>query len=152
KVAALFLSAFLCGSHTLAQGSTGVITGKVIDSTTRQPIVSAAVAVTGTTLGALSRADGGFTINGVPAGAQRVRITRIGYGPQDQQVTVTAGSTSNLDVALSAIAANLSAVVVTGYGTQRREAITGSVSTVDGSDANKGVIANANQLVQGRVP
>ena len=42
-------------------------------------------------------------------------------------------------------------MIAIGYGTQRREAITGAVSTVDPSTANVGVITNANQLIQGRV-
>src|SRR5207245_1452850 len=42
------------------------------------------------------------------------------------------------------------AVVVTGYGTQRREAITGSVASVDASAANVGVKTNVSQMIQGR--
>ncbi|MBC7897101.1 MAG: SusC/RagA family TonB-linked outer membrane protein, partial [Cytophagaceae bacterium] len=45
----------------------------------------------------------------------------------------------------------LTGVVTTGYGTQRREAITGSVASVDADEAKVGVIVNANQLLQGRV-
>ncbi len=44
----------------------------------------------------------------------------------------------------------LEPVVVTGYGSQRREAITGSVSTVEANVANVGVKTNADQLLQGR--
>ena len=44
----------------------------------------------------------------------------------------------------------LEAVVVTGYGTTRREAITGSVSSVDASAANVGVKTNVSQMIQGR--
>src|SRR5439155_17634189 len=47
-------------------------------------------------------------------------------------------------------AAILEAVVVTGYGTQRREAITGSVSTIDATAANRGVVTNVDQMIQGR--
>ena len=43
----------------------------------------------------------------------------------------------------------LSDLIITGYGAQRREAITGSVSTVNADEANVGVIANANQLHAG---
>jgi iron complex outermembrane receptor protein len=55
------------------------------------------------------------------------------------------------DFSMVAQASQLSEVVVTGYGAQRREAITGSVATVGADEANVGVIANANQLLQGRV-
>jgi iron complex outermembrane receptor protein len=139
------------GGTLRAQGTAGTITGRVIDSTTQQPIASITVNVVGTQIGGLTRADGRFFLNGVPAGAQRVRATRIGFGAQEKPVTVTAGAAAEVDFVMSAVAATLSEVVVTGYGSQRREAITGSVSTVQADDANKGVIANPNQLVQGRV-
>src|SRR6185503_13283630 len=48
-------------------------------------------------------------------------------------------------------AAVLSEIVVTGYGTQRREAISGSVSTVSAEQANVGVVTNADQMLQSRV-
>src|SRR5213078_4351216 len=44
----------------------------------------------------------------------------------------------------------LEAVVVTGYGTTRREAVTGAVSTVDAAQANVGVKTNVDQMIQGR--
>jgi iron complex outermembrane receptor protein len=86
----------------------------------------------------------------VSAGTYKIRATRIGYALLLQDVTVTAGATANVDLALRPAAAILEAVVVTGYGTQRREAITGSVSTVDASTANVGVVTNVNNMIQGR--
>jgi TonB-dependent starch-binding outer membrane protein SusC len=50
-----------------------------------------------------------------------------------------------------AIAAQLTAVVATGYGQQRKEAITGAVATVKADEANVGVIPNATGLLTGRV-
>jgi TonB-dependent starch-binding outer membrane protein SusC len=134
-----------------AQTPTGAITGRVVDSTAQQPIPSVNVIVEGTRLGGQTRDDGSFTVGGVPAGTHTVRATRIGYAPQTQQVTVTAGGTVTVNFAMSRQAAVLSEVVVTGYGTQRREAISGSVATVDAEAANVGVISNATQMLQGRV-
>ena len=42
-------------------------------------------------------------------------------------------------------------IVVVGYGTQRRESVTGSVSTVDVEDANVGLVTSPTQMLQGRV-
>ncbi|PYP25930.1 MAG: hypothetical protein DMD51_07040 [Gemmatimonadetes bacterium] len=61
-----------------------------------------------------------------------------------------AGSPHRMLTHVDEAAAILEAVVVTGYGTQRREAITGSVSTIDGNSANVGVVDNVNNMVQGR--
>lgn len=134
-----------------AQGSPGVVTGRVIDSTSQSPLPDVTVSVPGTQLGALTREDGSFTITNVPEGPQRVRASRIGYAATVQDVTITAGGTTTINFALGTVATQLTEVVVVGYGTQRREAVTGAVATVNTEQANVGVIANASQLVQGRV-
>lgn len=134
-----------------AQGVTGSIAGRVVDSTSQQPLSSVQVQLVGTQRGTITRNDGGFLIPDVPAGPHRVRVTRIGYSPQEREVIVAAGGTVSVSFSIAAVAANLSQVVVVGYGTQRREAITGAVATVDASQANVGVINNATQLIQGRV-
>jgi iron complex outermembrane receptor protein len=148
-MAALLVGTAL-GGPLRAQG-TGSISGRIVDSTTQQPVANAQVQVVGTQIGGLTRLDGRYFLQSVTAGTQRVRVTRIGFGAQEQQVTVSSGATATADFTLIAVAAALSEVVVTGYGSQRREAITGSVAQVNAEDANKGVITNANQLVQGRV-
>src|ERR1041385_1591949 len=145
------LVAVLCGTVRLAaQDSTGTVSGKVVDATTQQPLVNVEVAIAGTPHRELSRSDGSFTINGIPAGSYRLRATRIGYGSQIQDVTVTPGGTTTAQVTLAPAAAILEPVVVTGYGTQRREAITGSVSTVSAAAANVGVVTNVDQMIQAR--
>jgi iron complex outermembrane receptor protein len=133
------------------QATTGTITGRVVDSTSQQPLANVTVAVPGTQRGALSGPDGRFTITAVPAGLQRVRAQRIGYGSRESQVTVTAGAPVTVTFSLAASASTLTEVVVTGYGTQRREAVTGSIATVKADEANVGVITNANQLLTARV-
>ena len=44
----------------------------------------------------------------------------------------------------------LEGVVVTGYGTQSREVITGSIATIDVEEAEVGVLTNVNEMIQGR--
>src|SRR6266850_2061467 len=132
------------------QETTGAVTGKVVDATTQQPLGNVEVAIAGTPHRELSRSDGSFALNGVPAGSYRLRASRIGYGSQVQEVTVTPGGSTTVQVSLAPAAAILEPVVVTGYGTQRREAITGSVSTVNADAANVGVKTNVDQMIQGR--
>ena len=133
-----------------AQDSTGAVTGKVVDATTQQALPSVEVAIAGSPHRMLTHVDGSFLLSGIPAGIHRLRATRIGYSPQLQDVTITPGGTVTANITLTQAAAILEAVVVTGYGTQRREAITGSVSTIDGNSANVGVVDNVNNMVQGR--
>jgi iron complex outermembrane receptor protein len=145
------LGTVLLAAPLAAQAGTGTVAGRVVDSASQQPLVSATIRVIGTTLGALTRNDGSYTISGVRPGPQQIRVTRIGFAAQVRPIEVTAGATTTADFSMASQASVLSEVVVTGYGAQRREAITGSVATVGADEANVGVIANANQLLQGRV-
>jgi iron complex outermembrane receptor protein len=145
------LASFVVAAPLAAQAGTGIVTGRVVDSASQQPLVSATIRVIGTTSGALTRNDGSYTLSGIRPGPQQLRVTRIGFAAQVRPITVTAGGTVTADFSMVAQASQLSEVVVTGYGAQRREAITGSVATVSADEANVGVIANANQLLQGRV-
>ncbi|MEO8561347.1 MAG: SusC/RagA family TonB-linked outer membrane protein [bacterium] len=148
---AAILSIVLVAAPVAAQSGTGAISGRVLDSASRQPLAAVSLRVAGTTNGVLSQSDGTYIIRGVQPGVQQLRATRIGFAASSSPVTVVAGSTVTIDFSLAARAAVLTDVVVTGYGSQRREAITGSVATVDADQANVGVVSNATQLLQGRV-
>ncbi|AHG93773.1 TonB-dependent outer membrane protein, SusC/RagA (plasmid) [Gemmatirosa kalamazoonensis] len=131
--------------------ATGTISGRVVDSTAQQPITNATIAIVGTQRGTLTRNDGGFVMSGIPSGTIRVRAARIGFTAQEQEVTVPSGGTVSVSFALHPVAAVLSEIVTVGYGTQRREAITGSVATVKAEDANVGVVPNAQAMLSARV-
>ena len=149
----LFLAlaaSLLCTAPLKAQDLTGTIRGVVVDSATRQPVADVSVFVEGTRRGAVTGNDGSFLIGGVPAGTYTVRARRIGFSAPAQSVTVTPGSTVSLNYFLDRRVAVLEEVVTTGYGTQRRLAITGSVATIDTDAANVGVTTNVTNLIQGR--
>ena len=128
----------------------GSIRGQIVDSVTQQGLLGATVLIQGQPRQTSTGADGNFTLSDIAPGTVMLKVTRIGYGPQTRSVTITAGATAEERFALAPQASMLEAVVVTGYGTQRREAITGSVSTVDPSAANVGVKTNVDQMLQGR--
>ena len=129
---------------------TGTITGRVIDATTQQPVADVSVVVEGTRRGAVSGADGTFTIVGVPAGSQTVRARRIGFSAPVQIVVVPTNGSVTVVFPVNRQAVSLEDVITTGYGTQRRVAITGSVATVDADAAKVGVTSNVNQMIEGR--
>jgi TonB-dependent starch-binding outer membrane protein SusC len=135
-----------------AQGARGVIAGRVVDSTSQLPMQSVTVVVEGTQRGAITRVDGGFTIADLPAGTARIRVTRIGFTPQVKDVAVIPGQTATVRFVMQAVATNIGAVVVTGYGSQRKEAVTGSVATINADEANVGVVSNPTQLLAARAP
>ncbi len=138
----------LVASDAVAQGT---ISGRVVDSTTNTPVASVAISIVGSRFGAMTNTDGSYTITGIPVGAQQVKASRIGYRPKTASVTVVAGGNQPVNFSLSPAAAFLQQIVTTGYGQQRREAVTGAVSTVKAADAAVGVQANVNDMVQGRV-
>ena len=147
------VGSLLWASQAGAQGgSTGTITGRVVDAASQERLSDASVTIEGTRLGTLTRSDGSFNLVGIPAGTVRLRAARIGYAPLTQEVTVTAGSAATVQFALSRQAVQLGEVVTVGYGTQRREAITGSVASVNAEEANVGVVSNVNNMITGRVP
>lgn len=99
----------------LAQGSTGKIQGRVIDSQTGQPIAAAQVEVVGTNRGNITNDDGYYFINEVPAGLRDVRALSIGYREvvvNDQRVL--AGQTLTLNFELEPTAVEVEALVVEG--------------------------------------
>ena len=140
----------ICSVRLGAQAPTGIISGRVVDAASQQPVADVAVVVEGTRRGAVTGADGTFTIVGVPAGSQTVRVRRIGFSAPVQIVTVNAGGTAALVFAVQRQAAVLEDVVTTGYGTQRRLAITGSVSTIDAAQVQVAAPVNVTNLIEGR--
>jgi TonB-dependent starch-binding outer membrane protein SusC len=133
-----------------AQQPTGAVVGQVTDSLTQRRLSGVEVSIAGTASRGITDQDGHYLLTDVPVGLHIVQTALIGYGRVQKPVNVTAGGTATVDFALRPQAALLEPVVVTGYGTQRREAITGSVSTIEATSANKGVITNVDQMIQGR--
>src|SRR5688572_4294114 len=137
-------------ASALGAQATGTISGRVVDSAGAQPLTGVTVIIEGTQRGAVTGADGTFRISGVPAGTASVRARRIGYISQVRPVAVGSGATADVQFALAASASVLEGVVVTGYGSQRRVAVTGSIASIDADAANVGAIANVDQMIQGR--
>ena len=116
-------------------------TGHVADS--QGPLIGATVMEKGTNNGTVTDFDGNFSLN-VKPGATLV-ISYVGYVSQE----IKAGD--NVRVNLKEDGHVVNEVVVIGYGTQRREAVTGSVANIGGEKLNQVAATNAAQALQGRV-
>ena len=145
------LSSLAFATTSAAQTGNGRVTGTITDRTAGAPISNVAITVVGTTLGARSGADGKFTINEVPAGAQRLRAARIGYSPADQLVNLTPGQTATVNIALSTATVTLDQMVVTGYGQQRRSDLTGAIASVT-PNVDQTPVLSLEQTLQGAAP
>jgi iron complex outermembrane receptor protein len=122
------------------------VTGTVT-STDGTPLVDASVIVVGQKTGVRTDANGTFSIN-VPATAKQLEISYVGSATQ--RVDISSASTVN--VTLANTAANLTDVVVIGYGTARKKDLTGAVSSIKSENFNKGLITAPDQLLQNKVP
>jgi TonB-linked SusC/RagA family outer membrane protein len=131
--AALF-AVVLCARLGGAQEARGTITGRVIDEESRQPVPAAQVRVVGTTLGVQSSPEGRYAIPNVPAGPVTVRVIRVGYGEQSRQVTVAAGAPTPVDFVMRRVAVQLSAVVTTATGQERRVEVGNAIAQVDAAE------------------
>ena len=80
-----------------AQSKNATVRGTVTDST-HAPIVRATVHVGGTALGAVTDADGHFTVSGVPAGRYTIKLQRAGFAPDSFSVILNGGATVDRDV------------------------------------------------------
>jgi iron complex outermembrane receptor protein len=78
----LFISVFtMCAALAQVANAQVHITGKVIDTITREPLVGATIVVKGTTTATTASLDGSFKLK-VPAGSQTIVVTFVGYVPQ----------------------------------------------------------------------
>jgi TonB-dependent starch-binding outer membrane protein SusC len=132
------LSSFTFGQRT--------ISGLITDAETKEPLVGAAVVVTGTTKGTLTDVDGKYTLEGVGSDATSLTFSFTGYANQ----TVAIGSSNVIDMALKG-GSFLEEVVVVGYGTLKSKEVTSSITTVKAEDFNKGNVNDPAQLLQGKV-
>ena len=116
-------------------------TGYVSD--TQGPLIGATVKEKGTSNGTVTDFNGFFSLN-VKPGATLV-VSYVGYVSQE----IKAGD--NLKINLKEDGHVVNEVVVIGYGTQRREAVTGSVANIGGDKLNQIAATNAAQALQGRI-
>lgn len=122
-----------------------LISGKVTDEK-GQPIPGVNILLKGTTHGAVTDADGVYTLEQVPADGNLV-FSFIGYNTVESAV---AGRTT-IDISLSPDITTLEEVVVVGYGTQKKSVATASLSKVDMKDLAGFSVPRVDQILQGQV-
>ena len=122
------------------------VTGKIINSNDRQPIAGATIQVSGTQTFAQSANDGSFSIR-VPNANSVLLISVVGF---DKMEIPVSGRPDVGEIQLSATNAALNQVVVTGYTTQRKKDITGSVAVVNVANLKSVPGGTTESLLQGQ--
>ena len=142
---AFFLLA-LGASPALAQG-TGQVAGQVTNSNTGEPMDGAQVTVRGTQIGGLTDADGRFSLRGVPAGEQTIRVRLIGFGTRTRTITVQSGQTTTANFQLERQALDMQEIVVTGQaGQAQRREIGNAISQIDSEQLNEASVSTEGVL------
>ena len=121
---------------------TRTVSGRVTDQKTGEGLPGVTVLLKGTSNGVSTNADGAFSLN-VPATGGALVFSSVNYVTQERAL----GADSQLNVGLAADTKVLSEVVVTGYGTQERRDLTGSIASIQGEAvANLATPSFAQQL------
>jgi TonB-linked SusC/RagA family outer membrane protein len=131
--------------------ATGTVTGTVVDATSGRTLESAQVYIPALNMGGLSNAQGRFLILNVPAGSHELRVELIGYSSVTENLSVTAGQTTTMEVRVNATALRLQELVVTGVaGETPRIKLPFTVEKVDFTEMPVPA-ASAEGLLQGKV-
>jgi TonB-dependent starch-binding outer membrane protein SusC len=133
-------------SVSVSFGQGRVVTGKVTESDTGDPIPGANVLVKGTSSGSVTDIDGNFSVNISDDGAILV-FSFVGFVTEE----IVVGNQSVINMALTSDVTALSEIVVTGYGTQEKKEITSAVASVKEDQFQVGNVQDAAQLIQGKV-
>ena len=143
----------LCAASAVAR----TITGVVISTEDKEPLIGASVVVTSeqlkqassgqNTIGVLTDIDGKFSIN-VPSGVTEIKCSYVGFTPQS--VVLEKGK-NNYEVMMEPSSTMLNDVVVTGYQTIERRKLTASITKVEVDDEMRGAVMNVDQVLAGQV-
>lgn len=140
----LFASLFLLLAIANFAQAQQTITGTVTDAKDGTTLVGATVQIKGTTRGTITDTEGKYSIEA--AQGETLVFSFIGY--IKQEVPLTGQETVN--VALEPKTETLGEVVVIGYGTQKKDDNTGSVTAIDSKDFNEGAITSPEELFRGK--
>lgn len=133
-------------SNLATQQQTSPCKGVVVD-TSGEPLVGVSIVVKGTSNGTVSSIDGDFSINNVKEGTRLV-VSFIGFSSKE-----VVWNGTPLKITLTEDNKTLDEVVVVGFGTQKKENLTGSVAQVKMSDVlGDRPVTNAAAALQGAMP
>tara|TARA_R110000868_G_scaffold720_6_gene5294 strand:+ start:7928 stop:11008 length:3081 start_codon:yes stop_codon:yes gene_type:complete len=132
-----FVPIYMFGQTTL--------TGTVTEQSTSIPLPGVNILIKGTATGTATDFDGKYQINA--KNGDVIVFSYVGYNP----VEITYAGQSTLNIALIENAAQLDEVVVIGYGSVKKEDLTGSVDVISSKDFNKGAVLSADQLLTGKL-
>lgn len=132
---------YSCPSTHFAQQ---IVVKGIVKDTTGEPIIGANVIVKGTTNGTITDFDGNFLLNANKGDI--IIISFIGYRSQEAQAA------ASMNIILKDDTELLDEVVVIGYGSVKKDDLSGSVVAIKAEEMNKGAVTSPQELIMGKVP
>ena len=141
KVLLMFIVGLFLSVNTFAQQ---IVVKGIVKDTTGEPIIGANVIVKGTTNGTITDFDGNFPLNANKGDI--IIISFIGYRSQEAQAA------ASMNIILKDDTELLDEVVVIGYGSVKKDDLSGSVVAIKAEEMNKGAVTSPQELIMGKVP
>ena len=141
KVLLMFIVGLFLSVNTFAQQ---IVVKGIVKDTTGEPIIGANVIVKGTTNGTITDFDGNFLLNANKCDI--IIISFIGYRYQEAQAA------ASMNIILKDDTELLDEVVVIGYGSVKKDDLSGSVVAIKAEEMNKGAVTSPQELIMGKVP
>lgn len=136
-VVGLFLSAGAFAQQITVKG--------IVKDSSGEPIIGANVVVKGTTNGTITDFDGNFQLSANTG--EIIQFSFIGYTTQELPATA-----EFMNIIMKDDSEMLSEVVVIGYGSVKKNDLTGSVTAIKAEELNRGVVTSPDQMLKGKVP
>lgn len=124
-----------------------IVKGTILDAEDGSPIIGASVVIKGTQKGVITDYDGIFSIS-FPGESCTLEISYLGY--QKQTINITNQTEVNIRLRLDNQI--LEEVVVVGYGTQKKETVTGAIAAINSEKLVQSPQANISNSLAGRLP
>lgn len=137
----MFIVGLFLSVNTFAQQ---IVVKGIVKDTTGEPIIGANVIVKGTTNGTITDFDGNFLLNANKGDI--IIISFIGYRSQEAQAA------ASMNIILKDDTELLDEVVVIGYGSVKKDDLSGSVVAIKAEEMNKGAVTSPQELIMGKVP
>lgn len=129
-----------------AHAQTTTINGKVTDAD-GNPVENVSVTIKGTTIGTITAANGNYQLQIIKPAGNILVFSSVGF--VDKEITHTQGNT--LNVQLEKSSQSLDAVIVVGYGTQRKKDVTGAVSQIRAIKLENENPATVQDILRGNI-
>ncbi|MBK9254640.1 MAG: TonB-dependent receptor [Saprospiraceae bacterium] len=144
KMVWLAFAIFVCSGQILQAQQ--VLRGIVKDAKSGDALIGASIQEKGTSNGTITDYEGNYELK-LSTSAPTLIFSYVGYVDQE----IESGGRTNIDVMMSESSVLLDQIVVVGYGVQKKSDVTGSISSLKGSELERITTPNVDQALQGKI-